>query len=99
MDLRKAVSRNLVPVLVITVAYEVGYPILRQLATTAIRVTQAKITRASDRSLPMSEEPARVVEKLAPAGTVADEPAPAVDKPVATRPVRRRSSASSTRAR
>ena len=36
MDLRKAVSRNLVPVLVITVAYEVGYPLLRQLAATAM---------------------------------------------------------------
>jgi len=47
MDLRKAVSRNLVPVLVITVAYEVGYPLLRQLAATAMAAAMKKMTMAN----------------------------------------------------
>ena len=97
MNLRKAVGKNIVPALVITVAYEIAYPILRPLVVTAVRAARAemtKITKASDRSLPMSERPAAVTKEPALPAPLAEEPAP--QAPAATKPARKGSSTSAT---
>jgi hypothetical protein len=91
MGLRKAVGKNFVPALVITVLYEVAYPLLRPLAITAVRAARTKVTKittASERSLPLSEKPAPAVEEAAP---------PAQSAPEDAKPVRKGSRASATR--
>jgi hypothetical protein len=93
MDLRKAVGKNFVPALVITVLSEIAYPLLRPVVVTAIRAARTevtKITKASERSLPLSEKPAPAVEEPA---------APAQTAPEGAKPARKVSRASATRTR
>ncbi len=84
MNLRRAVGKNLVPVLLITVVYEIALPVLRPFVTIAIKTARAevtKVTRASYRALPMSERPMPAVQESTPPAPAADKPAPVAAKP------------------